>query len=90
MDYLIILNSVLYVSEPMSNHINALRIFIRSSTDQDRSLGLVVIGGHLCSRYREFESKCKILDGAFFTFICCKTNEREACVAHLKRFSTGP
>ena len=36
------------------------------------SPGLVVMGGDSCSKGREFESQHRILDGHFFTFICCK------------------
>ena len=38
-----------------------------------RSPGLVVVGGDSSSKGREFESRHHILDGHFFTFICCKT-----------------
>jgi len=34
---------------------------------------LVVMGGDLCPRGCEFGSECCILDGSFFTFICCKS-----------------
>ena len=34
--------------------------------------GLVVMGGDRRSTGREFESQHWILDGSFFTFICCK------------------
>ena len=33
------------------------------------SPGLVVVGGHSCSKGREFESRHNILDGHFFTYI---------------------
>ena len=56
------------------------------------SPGLVVKGGDLLSEGSEFESRCRILDGDFFTFICCKNcnvclkrtkiNEKEAGVGH--------
>ena len=36
------------------------------------SPGLMVMGGDSCSKGREFESQHRILDGHFFTFICCK------------------
>ena len=36
------------------------------------SLGLVVIGGDSCYEGCGFESLHRILDGHFFTFICCK------------------
>ena len=34
--------------------------------------GLVVKGGDWCSRDREFESRHRILERSFITFICCK------------------
>ena len=34
--------------------------------------GVVVMGGDSRSEGREFESQCHILDGHFFTLICCK------------------
>ena len=39
----------------------------------DGSPGLVVMGGDSHSKGCEFESQHHILDGHFFTFICCKT-----------------
>ena len=49
------------------------------------SPGLVTVGGDSCSKGCEFESQHCILDGHFFTFICCenffentKINEKEA------------
>ena len=36
------------------------------------SPGLVVMGGDSRSEGRGFESQCRILDGHFFTLICCK------------------
>ena len=36
------------------------------------SPGLVVMGEDSCSEGRGFESRCHILDGHFFTLICCK------------------
>ena len=36
------------------------------------SPGLVVMGGDSGSEGRGFESRCRILDGHFFTLICCK------------------
>ena len=52
------------------------------------SPGVVVMGGDWRSRGREFESRHCVLDGSFFTFICCKSctvawtvhkiNEKEA------------
>ena len=44
------------------------------------SPGLVVMGGDSCSKGREFESQHCILDGHFFTIICCKN-----CNVCLKR-----
>ena len=34
--------------------------------------GLVVMGGDSCSKGHGFESRHRILDGHFFTYICCK------------------
>ena len=39
---------------------------------QGGSPGLVVMGGDSCSKGRQFESRHRILDGHFFTFVCCK------------------
>ena len=39
---------------------------------QGMSPGLVVMGGDSCSEDYEFKSQHSILDGHFFTFICCK------------------
>ena len=36
------------------------------------SPGLVVTGGDSCAQEHEFKSWHHILDGHFFTFICCK------------------
>ena len=36
------------------------------------SPGLVVMGGESCSEVHRFESHYHILDGQFFTYICCK------------------
>ena len=44
------------------------------------SPGLVVMGDDSCSRGCEFESRRRILDGHFFTFICCKN-----CIVWLKK-----
>ena len=33
---------------------------------------LVVVAGDRCSRGREFESMCRILNGSFYPYICCK------------------
>ena len=56
------------------------------------SHGLVVTGGDSCPEGRWFESQHRILDGHFFTYICCKNcnvclkktkiNEKEAGMAH--------
>ena len=40
----------------------------------------MVMGGDSCSKGREFESQHRILDGHFFTFICCKN-----CNMYLKK-----
>ena len=50
----------------------------------------MVMGGDSCSKGRGFESRDRILDGQFFTYICCKNcidclkspkiNEKEAGV----------
>ena len=37
-----------------------------------REPGLVVMGGDSLSEGRGFESQHRILDGHFFTLICCK------------------
>ena len=39
---------------------------------QGRRPGIVVMGGDSTSEGRGFESRCRILDGYFFTLICCK------------------
>ena len=59
------------------------------------SPGLVVMGGDSCSKGREFESLHHMLDGHFFTSICCencnvwfektKINEKEAEDGHFKK-----
>ena len=60
------------------------------------SPGLVVMGGDSRSEGCVFESQCRILDGHFFTFICCKIilmfvwkrpkiNEKEAGDGPLKK-----
>ena len=59
------------------------------------SPGLVVKGGDSCSKGRGFESWHRILEGHFFTYICCKNvmlfekNEnktiKEGGLAHLKK-----
>ena len=40
---------------------------------QGGSPGLVVMEGDSCSKGRGFEFRLRILDGHFFTFICCKS-----------------
>ena len=65
-------------------------LFATKSEDVDGSPGLVVMGGGSRSKGRGFESRRRILDGHFFTFICCKNcnvclkrpkiNEKEAGV----------
>ena len=54
---------------------------------QNRSYGQVIKGGDSCSERRGFESQDHLLDGHFFTCICCKIcsliektniNEKEA------------
>ena len=42
------------------------------SNVQTISPGLVVMGGDSCTKGYEFESRHHILEGHFFTFICCK------------------
>ena len=42
------------------------------SSKSGGSPGLVVMGGDSCSKGRGFESLHHILDGHFFTLICCK------------------
>ena len=54
--------------------IYACKMFIRLAT------GLVVMGGDSCSKGHEFESLRQILDGHYFTLICCKN-----CIVWLKR-----
>ena len=41
--------------------------------------GLVVMGGDSCTKGRGFESLHRILDGQFFTDICCK-NCNDVCL----------
>ena len=36
------------------------------------SPGLVIMGGDSCPEGRGFESHHRLLDGHFFTYICCK------------------
>ena len=48
------------------------------------SPGLVVMGDDSCLKGRGFESQRHILDGHFFTLICCKK-----CIACLKRPKTN-
>ena len=59
------------------------------------SPGLVVMGRDSHSKGRGFESQHRILDGHFFTYICCKNcnvclkrpkiNEKEAGVGPFKK-----
>ena len=59
------------------------------------SPGLVVMGDDSCSKGNGFKSRCRILDGHFFTLICCKNcifclkrskiNEKEAGVGPFKK-----
>ena len=42
------------------------------NTSKGESPGLVVMGGDFRSEECGFESQCHILDGHFFTLICCK------------------
>ena len=51
-----------------------------------RSPGLVVMGGDSCSIGCEFESWHCILDGNFFTFICCNCN---VCLKRRKEMKRG-
>ena len=63
-----------------------------------RDPGLVVMGGDSCSEGRGFKSQHRILDGHFFTFICCKNcnvclkktkiNEKRPGMGHLKKHLT--
>ena len=46
------------------------------------SSGLVVMGGDSCSKGCEFESQHHLLDGHFFTYICCKNCN--VCLKRLK------
>ena len=46
----------------------------KSMTWLGGSSGLVVMGDDSCSRGRGFKSRCNLLDGHFFTFICCKNS----------------
>ena len=55
----------------------------------------MVMGRDSCSKVRGFESRDRILDGHFFTYICCKNcnvclkrpkiNEKEAGVGPFKK-----
>ena len=47
------------------------------------SPGLVVMGGDLFFKGREFESRDRILDGHIFTFICCKKSN--VCLKRRKK-----
>ena len=51
----------------------------------------MVMGGDSCSKGCEFESQQSILDGHFFTFICCKIcNEFEKTKRNEKEAGVGP
>ena len=43
----------------------------------------MVLGGGSCPEGREFESQHRILDGHFFTYICCK-NCNDVCLKRPK------
>ena len=47
------------------------------------SPGLVVMGDDSCSKGNGFKSRCRILDGHFFTLICCK-NCIDVCLKRSK------
>ena len=47
-------------------------MWLNKETYSGGSSGLVVMGEDSCSEGRGFESRCHILDGHFFTLICCK------------------
>ena len=55
------------------------KVVMAKHLNHGESPGLVVMVGDSCSKGREFES-WHILDGHFFTFICCKN-----CNVCLKR-----
>ena len=55
-------------------------MFSAKTKNAAKSPGLVVMGDDSFSRGRGFESRHCILDGYFFTFICCKN-----CAGCLKR-----
>ena len=50
---------------------NTSNILLNCFDYAEGSSGLVVMGGDSCSKGRGFESQRHILDGHFFTFICC-------------------
>ena len=54
------------------------------------SPGLVVMGGDSCSRGRGFESRYRILDGHYFTFICSKNCVFGKTKINAKRGRVGP
>ena len=64
------------------------------------SPGLAVMGRDSCSEGRGFKSQHCILDGHFFTYICCKNcsvclerlkiNEKEARVGPFKKNKNQP
>ena len=54
--------------------------------------GLVVMEGDSCSEGRGFESRNCVLDGHFFTYICCK-NCNDVCLKrskNIKEAGVGP
>ena len=66
----------------MSEGLKNVIFYIRQTPDSSKiwSPGLVVKGGYLCFKGNEFEVQHLILDGHFFTIICCKN-----CNVCLKR-----
>ena len=52
--------------------VNGLKYENKEKKPLGGSPGLVVMGGHSCAKGCEFKSRHHILDGHFFTFICCK------------------
>ena len=53
---------------------------VTNTATKGRSPGLVVMGGDSHSKGCGFESRHRILDGHFFTYICCKN-----CIVCLKK-----
>ena len=76
---------------------NIRQVLCLKFPSKGRSPGLVVMGGDSRSEGCGFESQCRILDGHFFTLICCKIvlfvwkrpkiNENEAGMAHFLKVS---